>query len=122
MAAPIYTLEPLPYDKNALEPVISKETVEFHYGKHHSGYVDKLNAFLNANKDYPRDKTLEQLILTYPTVPAIFNNAAQIWNHNFYWKSLTPIKAPALDENDDKKEFGVIFKDSALATNFKDKI
>jgi len=79
----------LPYADNALEPVISANTLGFHYGKHHKGYVDNLNKLLAGSEmgEWPLEKivlaTVGQLDKT-----AIFNNAAQIWNHTFYWQSL----------------------------------
>src|SRR5689334_20898161 len=81
-----FELPPLPYAMDALSPILSKETLEYHYGKHHKAYVTKLNE-LTANTDMQK-KTLEQLILT--TDGAIFNNAAQVWNHTFYWNGLSP--------------------------------
>jgi len=79
-------LPPLPYSKDALNPHISTETLEFHYGKHHAGYVKKLNAAIeNTEND---KKTLEEIIKT--SEGGIFNNAAQIWNHTFYWNSMNP--------------------------------
>jgi superoxide dismutase, Fe-Mn family len=84
-------LPPLPYAENALEPVISARTVGFHYGKHHKGYLDNLNKLI-AGTDYS-DLSLEEIIRgTADRLErtAIFNNAAQTWNHTFYWKSLTP--------------------------------
>ena len=74
-------LPELPYSKDALAPHISTETLEFHYGKHHAGYVKKLNAAIEGT-DYA-GKTLEEIIKT--SEGGIFNNAAQIWNHTFYW-------------------------------------
>lgn len=71
---------------DALEPYISEETLKYHYGKHHQGYVNKLNALLKGTKS--ANETLENLIKNESG--GIFNNAAQIWNHNFYWLSLTP--------------------------------
>jgi Fe-Mn family superoxide dismutase len=87
-AAPV-TLPDLPYAENALEPVISGRTISFHYGKHHQGYVDKLNTLLQGT-DFV-DAKLEEIIITtadQPNNTAIFNNAAQVWNHTFYWASL----------------------------------
>ncbi len=78
-------LPPLPFAKNALEPHISSRTLEFHYGKHHQAYVDKVNAAL---KDKNSDEDLESLIKT--AEGGLFNNAAQVWNHTFYWNCLTP--------------------------------
>lgn len=88
-AATTHVLPPLPYADNALEPVISANTLGFHYGKHHKGYVDNLNKLL-ANSDLA-DLPLEKVILAtagQADKTAIFNNAAQIWNHTFYWQSL----------------------------------
>jgi len=79
-------LAPLPWAKDALEPAISAETIEYHYGKHHRAYVDKLNAHVAGT---PREgQSLQALILG--AEGAVFNNAAQVWNHDFYWKCLTP--------------------------------
>ncbi len=79
-------LPALPYEQNALEPHISAETLSFHYGKHHNTYVVKLNGLI-AGTDFEH-KPLEDIIKT--SSAGIFNNAAQIWNHTFYWNSLTP--------------------------------
>jgi len=84
-----FALPALPYAKNALAPVISEETLEFHYGKHHKGYVDKLNALVKDTAF--ADMSLEEIIAE--TCGAddnkkIFNNAAQVWNHTFYWRCL----------------------------------
>ncbi|SHG77690.1 superoxide dismutase, Fe-Mn family [Thermosyntropha lipolytica DSM 11003] len=81
-----YQLPPLPYAADALEPVISRETIEYHYGKHHQTYVNNLN---NLIKDTPMENlTLEEIVLR--SSGTIFNNAAQVFNHNFYWNCLTP--------------------------------
>ncbi len=84
---------PLPFAENALEPLISARTFSFHYGKHQKGYFDTLNTLV---ADTPMaDQTLEQIIFATVGDAArtkIFNNAAQCWNHNFYWQSLTPDK------------------------------
>jgi Fe-Mn family superoxide dismutase len=79
-------LPKLPYEKNALEPHISAETLEFHYGKHHQGYVNKLNAALEGHEW--ASAGLEDIVKKADG--GIFNNAAQIWNHTFYWNSLSP--------------------------------
>ncbi len=82
-------LPPLPYADNALEPVISANTISFHYGKHHKGYVDNLNKLI-AETEFA-DMTLEKIITETAgkaDKTAIFNNAAQAWNHTFYWRSL----------------------------------
>ena len=76
----------LPYPKGALAPHISEETLNYHYGKHHKGYVDKLNGFI---ADSPFSKaSLEEIVKG--SAGAIFNNSAQVWNHSFYWQSLSP--------------------------------
>lgn len=81
-----FTLPALPYAIDALAPHISRETLEYHYGKHHQAYVNKLNALV-ANTDYA-GQSLEQIM--EQANGAIFNNAAQVWNHTFYWHSMSP--------------------------------
>lgn len=81
-----FTLPTLPYALDALEPHISKETLEYHYGKHHQTYVDNLNKLVPGS-EY-EGLTLEEIIQKAPA-GGIFNNAAQIWNHTFYFESLT---------------------------------
>ncbi len=84
-----FTLAPLPYEKNALEPYISQRTMEIHYGKHHQGYVDKLNELLAEKK--LKAATLEDVIRLSSkdeALKGIFNAAAQDWNHTFYWQSM----------------------------------
>jgi Fe-Mn family superoxide dismutase len=86
-----YVLPPLPYAENALEPVISAKTLSFHYEKHHKAYVDNLNKLV-IGSDY-NEMPLEDIITGTAARPernAIFNNAAQSWNHTFYWQSLSP--------------------------------
>jgi Fe-Mn family superoxide dismutase len=81
-----FELPKLPYALNALAPHISEETLQYHYGKHHQAYVTKLNTLV---KDTPfADMSLEQIIMQ--SSGGIFNNAAQIWNHTFYWHCLSP--------------------------------
>jgi len=90
-AAPPHILPPLPYPENTLEPVITANTIGFHYGKHHKGYVDNLNKLV-AGTEYA-GLPLEKIITGTAgraDKAAIFNNAAQIWNHTFYWKSMMP--------------------------------
>ncbi len=82
-----FTLPPLPYALDALQPHISKETLEYHHGKHHNAYVVKLNSLLEGKPE--ADKPLEDVIKTAAPGP-VFNNAAQIWNHTFYWNCLSP--------------------------------
>ena len=79
-------LPALPYAMDALAPHISQETLEFHYGKHHKTYVDKLNGLI-VDTDLA-DASLEDIIKQ--SSAGVFNNAAQIWNHTFYWNSLSP--------------------------------
>jgi len=89
-AAPV-VLPPLPYPDTALQPVISANTLGFHYGKHHRGYVDNLNKLV-AGTEYA-DMPLAKIVAASAGKPdrvAIFNNAAQTWNHTFYWNSLRP--------------------------------
>jgi superoxide dismutase, Fe-Mn family len=81
-----FELEKLPYEMNALEPYLSKETLEYHYGKHHQSYVTNLNK-LTENSEHA-NSSLEDLIKT--ASGGVYNNAAQIWNHSFYWNCLTP--------------------------------
>ena len=86
------SLPALPFAENALAPVISARTISFHYGKHHQGYVNNLNKLL-ANSELaglPLEKIITSTTADKPNVAAVFNNAAQVWNHNFYWKSLQP--------------------------------
>ncbi len=80
------TLPELPYALNALEPHISAETIEYHYGKHHAAYVEKLNGLI-AGTEF-EDAQLEYIVKN--SSGAIFNNAAQVWNHSFYWNCLSP--------------------------------
>jgi Fe-Mn family superoxide dismutase len=79
-----FELPPLPFEMDALEPFISRETLEYHYGKHHQAYVNNLNKLLEGRPD--ADKPLEDVILF--SEGAVFNNAAQVWNHSFYWQGL----------------------------------
>ncbi|GAB5379730.1 MAG: superoxide dismutase [Fe] [Aliiglaciecola sp.] len=81
-----FELPPLPYEKNALEPHISAETLEFHHGKHHATYVTKLNGLVEGTP--MADMSLEDVVKQ--SDGGVFNNAAQIWNHTFYWNSLSP--------------------------------
>ncbi len=81
-----FELPPLPYAPDALAPTISERTIGFHYGKHHQTYVTNLNGLIEGTD--LASKTLEQIILT--SDGAVFNNAAQVWNHTFYWHSMTP--------------------------------
>ena len=81
-----FELPALPYAQDALEPHISAETLEYHYGKHHKGYVDKLNDLVEGTEF--AGKSLEDIVKG--SEGGVFNNAAQIWNHSFYWNCLSP--------------------------------
>jgi Fe-Mn family superoxide dismutase len=85
-----FRLPPLPYAEDALEPYLSAKTLQFHHGKHHQAYVDTLNKLVEERS--LQGQTLEQLIAsTYgdETKMAVFNNAGQVWNHNFFWRCMT---------------------------------
>jgi len=82
----MFELPKLPYQNDALEPYISSKTIEFHHGKHHAAYVKNLNALI-ANTQFEK-MSLEGIIRS--SDGAVFNNAAQVWNHTFYWNCLTP--------------------------------
>ncbi|MEZ5543460.1 MAG: superoxide dismutase [Pseudomonadota bacterium] len=88
----MHTLPELPYRHDALEPYLSRETLDYHYGKHHRAYVDKLNELVKGT-DFEQ-VSLEALVrATRPAADrssAVYNNAAQAWNHAFYWRCLTP--------------------------------
>lgn len=86
-----FTLPNLPYDKTALEPHISAKTLDFHHGKHHQAYVTNLNKLIEGTS--LESRSLEEVILDSKGESAkagIFNNAAQVWNHTFYWHSMKP--------------------------------
>jgi superoxide dismutase, Fe-Mn family len=91
MVTMAFELPPLPYPKNALEPHISERTMDFHHGRHHQAYVTNLN---NLIKDSPSERqSLEEIVkATYrdTTKTGVFNNAAQVWNHTFFWNSMKP--------------------------------
>ena len=81
-----HTLPALPYAMDALAPTISAETLEFHYGKHHKAYVDNLNNLIKGTEF--ENASLEEIVKK--SSGGIFNNAAQVWNHTFYWNSMKP--------------------------------
>ena len=86
-----FSLPPLPYPEDALEPDYSARTISFHYGKHHKAYVDNLNKLL-AGTEW-EGKSLEEIIRLAAADPAkvgVFNNAAQVWNHTFFWHCMKP--------------------------------
>ncbi|HJL86887.1 MAG: Fe-Mn family superoxide dismutase [SAR324 cluster bacterium] len=81
-----FSLPPLPYEMNALEPHISVETLEFHYGKHHQTYINNLNGLVEGTEN--ANRTLDEIIMN--SQGGLFNNAAQVWNHTFYWNCMGP--------------------------------
>lgn len=81
-----FTLPELPYAKDALQPYLSAETFEYHHGKHHNAYVTNLNNLIQGTEF--AEKSLEEIVMT--SEGGIFNNAAQTWNHTFYWNSMKP--------------------------------
>jgi len=81
------TLPPLPWARDALAPTLSEETIDYHYGKHHAAYVTKLNGLI-AGTDW-ESRPVDDIMMNCP-MGGMFNNAAQIWNHTFYWNSLSP--------------------------------
>ena len=110
-----HELPPLPYPKDALEPHMSRETLEFHHGKHHKAYVDKLNELIKGTEF--ETASLEDIVRRADG--KLFNNAAQVWNHTFFWNCMTPKGsgkpsgplAQAIDKSfgsfdDFKKKFG----------------
>jgi Fe-Mn family superoxide dismutase len=97
-AGATYDLPPLPFGTSALKPMIGKKTLQIHHGKHHAKYVNTLNALVAGTS--LENQTLENIIkASYKKKPTIFNNAAQAWNHSFYWKCLTPKGGGVPDEN-----------------------
>jgi len=90
-AKPSFTLSKLPYEDNALEPVISARTLSFHHGKHHAGYVAKLNELVEGSPyaGRPLDEVVKRAAGD-SAARMVFNNAAQAWNHDFYWRSMRP--------------------------------
>lgn len=117
----VHTLPELPYAKNALEPHISAETLEYHYGKHHQAYVNNLNNLIPGTEF--ENMTLEEIVMK--SSGGIFNNAAQVWNHTFYWHCLSPNgggePAGALRDAIDKtfgsfEEFKKKFTQTAITT------
>ena len=89
--ASVHILPPLPYADNALAPVISANTISFHYGKHHKAYVDNLNKLIVGTEfaDLSLEKIITETAGKAEKTP-IFNNAAQAWNHAFFWKCMKP--------------------------------
>lgn len=112
----MFTLSLLPFEKNALEPYISSKTLDFHYGKHHQAYVDNLNKLILGTE--LETKSLENIILDTASDASrsgIFNNAAQIYNHDFFWKSL---RSASISSEPDEKILGLINKSFGNLENF----
>ena len=87
-----FELPPLPYERDALEPHISRETMDYHYGRHHKAYVDNLNRLI-VGTAYEKEESLETIVKKTAHKErdaSLFNNAAQAWNHNFFWHSMKP--------------------------------
>jgi Fe-Mn family superoxide dismutase len=110
--ASVHILPPLPYADNALAPVISANTISFHYGKHHKAYVDNLNKLIVGTEfsDLPLEKIIAETAGKAEKI-AIFNNAAQTWNHTFYWSSLKPKgggEPPAVLKKKIEASFGTV--------------
>lgn len=105
-------LPPLPFDEGALAPVISAQTLGFHYGKHHAGYASNLAKLVAGTS--MADQSLEEIIMATSgraEKAAVFNNAAQVWNHTFYWNSLSPKgggEPPAVLKTAMEKSFGSV--------------
>jgi Fe-Mn family superoxide dismutase len=101
-----FELPPLPYPKDALEPHIGAQTVELHYEKHHRGYLKKLQKLIDGTPLGTKD--LEEVVTS--SEGAVFNNAAQVWNHNFYWRSMSPRggEVPASIRGDLERCFGSV--------------
>ena len=107
-------LPKLPYEMNALEPHISQKTLGFHYGKHHAGYVNNLNKLI-AGTEF-ENQSLEQIVMT--SKGGMFNNAAQVWNHTFYWNCMTPAPKKAAPEG---RLMEAIVRDFGSFDAFKEK-
>lgn len=103
----MFKLPALPYAKNALAPFLNEEQMSYHYDKHHKAYVDNLNKFIETDPSL-KGKSLEEIVLS--STGGIFNNAAQIWNHTFYWFNMAPAgqgSKPSIElETAIKKDFG----------------
>ena len=112
----MFTLPMLPYELNALEPFISSRTMEFHYKKHHQAYIDNLNKLITSTRFAMM--SLESIIMETadePEYEAIFNNAAQAWNHSFFWNSMSPAGGKIADQALEDK----IIRDFGSFENFR---
>jgi Fe-Mn family superoxide dismutase len=95
-----HTLPPLPYAKDALQPHISAETLEYHYGKHHQAYVTNLNNLIKGTEF--ENLSLEEIIKK--SQGGIFNNSAQVWNHTFFWNCMTPERRRRADRQGRRRD------------------
>ena len=114
-----FTLIDLPYPDNALEPAVSANTLSFHYGKHHQAYIDKMNAAIEGTDH--ADKSMEEIVsAARGSNQGLFNNAAQSWNHAFYWHSMAAAETAPSDELKTKIDaaFGSV---EELKTQLKDR-
>lgn len=113
-------LPELSWAKDALAPVISEETINFHYGKHHQAYVSKTKELIAGTE--LEDKTLEEIIIAAaaarPEKQGLFNNASQVWNHNFYWDCLTPAEKSKMPEELE----AILVRDFGSVDEFKKKL
>ena len=104
----IYTLPPLPYASDALEPQMSQETIEYHYGKHLQTYIDNLNSLIPGTPY--ENMPLEEIM--FRSDGPILNNAAQVWNHTFFFESLTPVRNPMPAELKDENGKAYAYRDA----------
>ncbi len=112
-----FELYKLPYEENALEPYISQKTLFYHYEKHHATYLKNLNDLIEGT-DLEK-YSLEEIILAtekYPSQQAIYNNASQVWNHTFYWQSLSPNGGGDIPDGDFKQ---MVIRDFDSVDNLK---
>ena len=84
-----FSLPPLPYERDALAPHMSKDTLDYHYGKHHQKYVDTMNGMI-AGTDHENAELVDIIKAAEGSNQGLFNNAAQVWNHTFFWNSMKP--------------------------------
>src|SRR5690606_16180871 len=88
-----FKLPELPFDKSSLKPYLSEESFDYHHGKHHQAYVTNLNKLIENNSEFNNGVSLETIIIkasNKESLTSIFNNAAQVWNHSFFWHCLSP--------------------------------
>lgn len=109
----VFELSKLPYEEKALVPYISEKTIQFHYKKHHAGYINTLNELIKGTN--LETHSLEEIIKVtekYPSQKSIYNNASQAWNHTFYWHSLSPVGGGEIPPGDFKdaviRDFGSV--------------